>query len=138
MTQITKSRSLTRSQTVRLCMGAASVLLLGTEVLIGLFAHGWIRDYIGDVLVVILLYTLWRTVLPEKPRYGWILPAGLLFFAFGVELLQLWGFCDRFHITNKFLRICIGTGYSNYDLLSYAVGILPCFVCEFLLRRKAK
>ena len=138
MTQITKSRSLTRSQTVRLCMGAASVLLLGTEVLIGLFAHGWIRDYIGDVLVVMLLYTLWRTVLPEKPRCGWILPAGILLFAFGVEFLQLWGFCDKFHITNKFLRICIGTGYSNYDLLSYAVGILPCFVCEFLLRRKAK
>jgi hypothetical protein len=64
MTQITKSRSLTRSQTIRLCMGAASVLLLGTEVLIGLFAHGWVRDYIGDVLIVILLYTLWRTVLP--------------------------------------------------------------------------
>ena len=136
MTQITKSRSLTRSQTVRLCMGAASVLLLGTEVLIGLFAHGWVRDYIGDVLIVILLYTLWRTVLPEKPRYGLSLPTGLLLFAFGVELLQLWGFCDRFGITNELLMIIIGTGFSTVDLICYLIGIIPCYVAEFVIRNK--
>ena len=48
----------------------ASVILLIIEILIGLYAHGWIRNYLGDVLVVILLYTLFRTVLPEWPERG--------------------------------------------------------------------
>lgn len=121
-------------QHVRIGMGIASVLLLGTEILIGMFAHGWVRNQLGDVLVVILIYTICRTVSPEKPRYGLLLPAGILLFAFCVEFLQLWGFCDRFRITNRLLRIIIGTGYSNADMLSYTLGILPCIGCEFLLR----
>lgn len=120
---------------VRIGMAAASLLLLGTEILIGMFAHGWVRNQFGDVLVVILLCTICRTVSPEKPRYGLLLPAGILIFAYCVEFLQLWGFCDRLHITNRLLRIIIGTGYSNEDMLCYTVGILPCVLCEYLLRR---
>ena len=123
-------------QKIRLGMGIASAVLLGIEILIGMYAHGWVRSYLGDVLVVILLYTLARTVSPVKPKHGILLPAAILVFAFCVEFLQLWGFCDRFHITNPLLRIIIGTGYSNIDLLSYAAGIVPCIVCELLLRRK--
>ena len=123
---------------IRIIMGIASALLFGIEVIIGMYAHGWVRYYFGDVLVVILLYTLARTISPMKPRHGLLLPAAILVFAFCVASLQLWGFCDKLHITNKLLRIIIGTGYSNKDLLSYAIGILPCFVSEAILRRKCK
>ena len=123
------------SRRIRLCMGLASVLLLGIEILIGMFAHGWVRNDFGDILVVMLLYTLARTVSPTKPRYGLLLPAAILIFAFGVEFLQLWGFCDKLHITNKLLRIIIGTGFSTADLCSYVIGILPCCLTELLLRR---
>lgn len=123
-------------RTIRLCMGIASVLLLGIEILIGMFAHGWVRESFGDILVVILLYTLARTIFPDKPQYGILFPALILIFAFGVEFLQLWGFCDKLHITNKLLRIIIGTGFSVNDLLCYASGIVPCAVCELLLRKK--
>lgn len=108
----------------------ASVILLSIEILIGLYAHGWIRNYLGDVLVVILLYTLFRTVLPEWPGKWYVLPTVILLFAFVVEFLQLWGFCDRFGITNRLLRIIIGTGFSIADLLCYAVGIIPCYITE--------
>ena len=121
---------------IRTGMGIASAVLFGIEVLIGMYAHGWVRSYLGDVLVVILLYTLARTVSPEKPAYGLLLPAAILIFSFCVEFLQLWGFCDRLGITNPLLRILIGTGYSNYDLMSYFIGILPCCLCELLLKRR--
>ena len=121
------------SRRIRLCMGAASSVLFGTEVLIGMFADGWVRWYLGDVLVVILLYTLWRTVSPAKPRFGLLLPLGILVFAFAVEFLQRWGFCDKMHITNQLLRILIGTGYSVKDLISYCIGIVPCIICELFL-----
>ena len=121
---------------IRIIMGIASAVLFGIEVIIGMYAHGWVRSYLGDVLVVILLYTLARTVSPMKPRFGILLPAAILIFAFCVEFVQLWGFCDKMHITNKLLRIIIGTGYSNIDLLSYVIGIVPCFFSEAILRRK--
>lgn len=108
--------------------------LLVTEILIGAYATGWVRYYLGDVLVVILLYALARTVSPEKPAKWYVLPTGILIFAFIVEFLQLWGFCDRFGITNRLLRIIIGTGFSVVDLLCYVAGILPCYFGEWLDR----
>lgn len=120
---------------LRIVMTVLSVLLLGVEILIGMFAHGWVRDYLGDVLVVILLYTICRSISPMKPVYGWILPAGILIFAFCVEFLQLWGFADKMHITNQLVRIIIGTGFSVVDLIAYAIGILPCFIYERITRR---
>lgn len=120
----------------RLIYGLISLLLLGTEVLIGLFGQGWVRIYLGDVLVVILLYTIVRTVIPNKMIKWFIIPTVILIFAFAVEFLQLWGFCDRFGITNELLRIIIGTGFSTIDLICYLIGIIPCYIAEFALNKK--
>ena len=60
----------------------------------------------------------------------------LLIFAFVVEFLQLWGFCDRFGIINKFLRIIIGTGFSVIDLVSYCIGIFPCYLVEWFMKKR--
>ena len=118
----------------RLIYGVATLLLLGIEIIIGLYAKGWIRNYFGDVLVVVLLYTLCRTISPDRPKKWLVLPTLILVFAFIVEFLQLWGFCDRFGITNRLLRIIIGTGFSVEDLISYTIGIIPCYIIEY--RRK--
>ena len=118
----------------RLFFGIASLLLFVTELLIGLYAHGFVRNYIGDVLVVILIYTLFRTASPEKPKASFLLPACILVFAFAVEFLQLWGFCDKLGIENRLLRIIIGTGFSVEDLVSYFIGIIPCCVTELFFK----
>ena len=122
----------------RIIYGICTAVLLGTEILIGMFAHGWVRSYLGDVLVVILLYTLARTISPEWPSKPYILPAAILVFSFAVEFLQLWGFCDRFGIQNRLLRIIIGTGFSWADLLCYTAGIIPCFAAEYIMAKTVK
>ena len=116
-----------------LLFGIASILLLGIEILIGMYATGWIRGSLGDILVVILLYTLFRTVCTKWPVKWYVLPTAILLFSFCVEFLQLWGFCDRFGITNRILRIIIGTGFSVEDLLCYAIGIVPCYMIEYIM-----
>lgn len=116
----------------RIIYGILSILLLCVEIFIGLYAHGWIRNYIGDLLVVILIYTIIRTVSPYRPSKWYILPTVVLIFSFGVEFIQLWGFCDRFGITNRFLRILIGTGFSVIDLVSYTIGVIPCYLMDFI------
>ncbi len=114
----------------------ASVLLLGTEILIGLFAGGWLRIYFGDVLVIILLYTLMRSVLP-RIRYCGLLPALLLIFCQMVEGLQAWGFADRMGITNELLRIIIGTSFAWGDVLCYCIGFVPILLWEIYCCRKS-
>ncbi len=133
----TKSQSKNPSKR-RLIYGLITLILLVIEILIGLFAHGWVRIYLGDVLVVILIYTLLRTIFVNKPSRWFILPTAILLFSFAVEFLQLWGFCDRFGITNKLLRIIIGTGFSCVDLLCYVIGIVPCYLAEFFVFVKKK
>ena len=122
----------------RLVYGLISLLLLGIEVLIGMFGQGWVRIYLGDVLVVILLYTIVRTIIPNKKIPWFIIPTAILIFSFIVEFLQFWGFCDRFGITNELLRIIIGTGFSTVDLMCYLIGIIPCYIAEFVLNKKLK
>ncbi len=125
-----------RNKMTRVVYLILSAIVLGVEILIGLYAHGWIRSYLGDVLVVILLYSIFRTIFPKWPGKWYVLPTVILIFAFGVEFLQLWGFCDRFGITNRLLRIIIGTGFSIEDLVSYSIGIVPCYVVEYLTMRR--
>ena len=121
----------------RIGFGIASLLLLAVEIIIGIYASGWVRNYLGDVLVVVLLYTLCKTVSPDRPQNPYVLPTAILIFAFIVEFLQLWGFCDRFGITNRLLRIIIGTGFSPEDLVSYAIGAVPCYITELILKKKS-
>ena len=123
------------TKTKRAIFCILSALLLGVEIIIGLFAHGWVRYYLGDVLVVVLIYTIVRAISPERPKKWFILPTAILIFAFAVEFLQLWGFCDRFGIENRFLRIIIGTGFSSVDLLCYVIGLIPCYIAEFFIRK---
>ena len=72
----------------RLIYGLISLLLLGIEVLIGLFGQGWVRIYLGDVLVVILLYTIVRTIIPNKKMPWFILPTVIAVFAFIERMLS--------------------------------------------------
>ena len=122
----------------RILFAVISVIILAIEIFIGLYARGWIRNSLGDILVVMLLYTLVRTAIPGLQTEWYVIPTIILAFAFCVEFLQLWGFCDRFGITNKLLRIIIGTGFSAGDLLCYAIGIIPCYITEYCMRRSGK
>ncbi|MBQ3842699.1 MAG: DUF2809 domain-containing protein [Ruminiclostridium sp.] len=120
---------------VRIGAAVAAVLLLGIEILIGQFADGWVRAYLGDVLVVPLVYAVIRVITPCRPRFGVILPSAVLIFAFAVEFLQLIGIADILGVTNPFLRTIIGTSFAVGDLLCYAAGAVPLYVIEGLLRR---
>lgn len=114
-----------------------SIVLFLAEVLIGAFAHGWLRKYFGDVLVIILMYTMVRSVLPRIRRCG-LLPTLLLIFCQIVEGLQAWGFVDKMGITNHLLRILIGTSFSWIDVLCYGIGFVPLLVWEIYAVKRLK
>lgn len=109
---------------------AAFFLLLATEVFIALFVHDRIvRPYVGDVLVVILLYTLVRSF-SGRIRF---LPAYLFFFAALVEFAQYFRLADRLNLRgNRVLSTILGTSFDWKDILCYLAGAVLLAVWEKL------
>ena len=79
---------------------------------------GFVRHYAGDVLVVILLYTLARAVFSAPPLN---LPLKIFAFA-ALELAQYFGAVQILGVENKILKIMIGGTFDFTDLLCYAAG----------------
>jgi hypothetical protein len=99
-----------------------TVLLFVVEVLIAVFVHdNFIRPYVGDVLVVILIYCFVKSFL-NLPEF--VLAIGVLLFAFAIEFLQ---YIKIVHVLglekSEIARTVIGTSFAWLDLLAYVVGI---------------
>ena len=105
----------------RILYAVATLFLLLIEVIIALYVHDdFIRPYVGDVLVVIVIYTFIRIIVPEKCK---LIPLFLFIFAAGVELLQLANIVEILGVAdNKFLKILIGSVFDIKDIVCYAVG----------------
>jgi len=116
---------------------AASVLLFITEIIIALFVHDEIiRPYVGDVLVVILIYTIIRSFLKTEIKY---LPFFLFAFACAVELSQFFGLVYLLNLQdNIFIATILGTSYSLVDLLCYFIAMIILVVWEKIILFKVR
>lgn len=99
----------------------AFVVLLAAEICIALFVHdAFVRPYLGDVLVIVLLCCLGRGPLGLWGK--WLVPAvtvlGVL-----AEGLQYFRLADRLGLEpSSPLRIILGSTFDWADLACYAVG----------------
>ncbi|MCR5015800.1 MAG: DUF2809 domain-containing protein [Ruminococcus sp.] len=114
------------------------VVLVGVEVLIALTQHGnFIRNYGGDIIVMWVLYCLVQALLGGRNNH-YLVNLALLVFAFAVELVQGWGFVDKFGIESPFLRTLIGTSFAAEDLLCYTAGTAIACLGVFIYGRIKK
>jgi hypothetical protein len=99
----------------------SAIILFSIEVFIATFIHdGFIRPFIGDVLVVILIYTLVRSFWRIHPN---IAIASVFIFACMVEWLQYLNIIDLLGIRQyKLLVIILGSSFDWNDILAYGVG----------------
>ena len=104
-------------------------VLLFTEVCIGLFIHDdFIRPYIGDALVTVLLCCLCRIVVPKGVP---ALPVYVFVFAALVETAQYFDVVKLLGWENNtFLSILIGRTFSWPDILCYGLGCLGFWIVE--------
>lgn len=112
------------------------VIITAVEVMIALFCHGgFVRYYLGDVIVVWAVYCFVQIFLRGKfSSYGVAL--GVMIFAFIVEFLQGVNIVDLIGLGDiPFFRVLIGTSFSPVDLLCYAVGTAAEFAGIFLHRK---
>lgn len=100
-----------------------AVLLFGVELVIALWVHDTlIRPFIGDVLVVMLLFCLLRTVIQINNQ---CLILGVLIFSYAVEIGQYFQLAQWLGLAQyPIARIVIGSTFDGMDLLAYTLGAL--------------
>lgn len=106
-----------------------TALILGVEILIALFVRDkFIRPFVGDLLVVVLLYYGFRTILEASAKKVAI---GVLIFAFTVELLQYFQLAELLGLQdNKFAVIILGSTFDWLDLLAYLLGVTIAYAID--------
>lgn len=120
----------------RMHYALAAVILFAIEVLIALFVtDGFVRGYLGDVLVVVLVYAALRAV----TRLG---VAGALATTLGVALLveigQALGVLRMVGLSdNRLAAIVFGGVFDVLDIAAYLAGGALVVIAEMTLRRRA-
>jgi hypothetical protein len=111
------------------------LFLFFTEVCIALFVHDTIiRPYIGDVLVIILMYTFIRGLIPKRIRY---LSIYLFIFAAFIEFIQLIHILDMLNLQgNRALSIILGSTFDWKDIACYLVAMLILLLWESFERKR--
>lgn len=102
---------------------AAFFCLLLIETAIALYVHdAIIRPYVGDILVVILMYTFIRGIIPRRIK---LLPAYLFVFAVVVELAQYFEIVRILNMqNNRVISTIMGSSFDIKDILCYLIGTL--------------
>jgi hypothetical protein len=115
-----------------------TILIFFVEVLIALYVHdNFVRPYLGDVLVVILIYCFIKSFLKLPVLTVAIF---VLIFSFTIEFLQFLNIVEKLHLEkSKIARTVIGTSFSWIDLLTYIVGIAIVILIEkYWLKKEIK
>ena len=109
--------------------------LLAVEVCIALFVHdAFVRPYVGDMLVTLLLCCMCRVAFPDKIRP---LPVFVFAFAACVEIGQYFDIVAILGLAdNRILSIALGRTFSWMDLVCYAVGCMGAFTLDEIIRKK--
>ncbi len=112
----------------------AALAILASEIFIGVCVRDdFVRPYLGDVLVVILIYCAIRCVFPTGIK---LLPLYVFIFALVVELLQLANIVDLLDIPRgSVVAIIIGTSFSFVDIICYAVGCGIIHITESIIKK---
>ena len=122
-------------KTKRLKYVAAFAVLFIIEILIAVFVHdAFVRPYIGDVLVVMLVCAFLRILFPEKPV---ALPVYATLFAVLIEAMQYFDFVKMLGFENNpIISTALGRTFDIKDIICYIIGGAIFFAAEKLVRRK--
>ncbi|AQX01489.1 ribosomal maturation YjgA family protein [Elizabethkingia anophelis] len=110
----------------------ATIILFITEVLIATVFKDlfFVRAYLGDVLVTILIYTFVKSFFNINP--GKLL-IGVFIFSVFIEVLQYFNIADVLGLKRGSIAyIVVGNSFSWIDIVCYGAGCLIAFAVERL------
>ena len=113
-----------------------ALIILFIEIIIALFAHDKIiRPYVGDFLVVILIYCFLRSFINISVTK---LAISALLFSYVVETLQYLNILGRWGLENSRLaKTLMGSSFEWTDIIAYTLGIVLVLYIEKVIANKA-
>jgi hypothetical protein len=113
---------------------SAFLILLLIEFTIAYFHFNpFIRGFLGDVLVMLLLYSFLKIFIKNNV---FNIAISVLGFAFLVELLQFLKLSEILKIKSKIILTVLGSVFDGWDLVAYFIGFLLILLIEKLLHKK--
>ncbi len=105
------------------------VIVFFIEVIIAIFINDkFIRPYIGDVLVVILIYFFIKSFISKEIK---LLSLYIFLFAAFIEVLQYFNLVSLLQLDgNKLIKIIIGSTFDLIDILCYFIGSIIIFIFQ--------
>ncbi|MBU5488076.1 DUF2809 domain-containing protein [Clostridium sp. MSJ-8] len=111
------------------------IIIFMVEVFIGAYSHsGIIRNYVGDILVIPIMYFFIRIIYPKRIRK---LPYILFLFAVIVEILQYMKINNILGIEgSSLLGILLGSTGDIKDILCYFIGTIIIIIIDVIENRR--
>lgn len=120
---------------LRIFYGVSFFLLFVTELLIALFVRdSFIRPYVGDMLVTVLICFFVKFIIPEKFSF---VPLFVFLFSLLVEIGQYFDFVKLLGLDeNLFISTLLGRTFSVADIICYGIGCVVFAVVDYIIKRK--
>lgn len=93
-----------------------SILTFIIGIVLFFVSTGFVRNYLGDVLVVIFLYSLLSSFLDVRPVYKAVV---IFVIALAIELLQLFLSVSE----NAAQQLILGSSFDPWDIIAYIIGL---------------
>jgi hypothetical protein len=115
----------------------STLILFLTEICIAVFVNdSFIRPFIGDVLVVILIYCFFKTFLNIHSS---IVALSVFAFACTIEILQYFNFVKILGWQKyQIIAVSLGSTFDWKDIIAYAIGIVTVLWLENRTNKKVK
>lgn len=108
-------------------------IILLIEIFIAIFVKdSIIRPYVGDMLVIILIYTFIRIFISRPMK---LLPLYIFIFAVIVEISQYFNFIEMMNLQdNRIISIIAGSTFDIKDIICYLVGTIIIFLLQEIFK----
>src|SRR5215204_4155209 len=112
-----------------------AVIVFFIEVFIALFIEdSLVRPFLGDALVVILIYCALRIFLSVN---YWKAALGVFIFACVIEILQYFDYVKLLGLEhNRILSVAMGRTFEWLDFVAYFAGFLIILAVEKIIRKR--
>jgi hypothetical protein len=104
------------------------IFIIEIAIAIGLIGGIFVRESIGDLLVIMLIYAFLRAAFSRDPRYTAGVAIAIGFVAEAVQYIHLAALLGLQQ--DSVLYIIIGDTFSASDLLMYAIGGLLAYIID--------
>lgn len=111
-----------------------ALLLFLIEIVIAKYFTGWVRSYLGDVLVIVLIYSALMATIKINKTLAILLTLAL---AYIIEFSQYFKLAERLGFEQGSVAyIVLGNTFSVEDLVCYLGGGLLILVIERILSKR--